>query len=57
LLYKYSTRAKAAVNRKVDGKHQKFLEETVAWGGAYHTEFYPTYDYKPVWEAGHKSGK
>ena len=21
-----------------------------AWG-AYHTEFYPTYDYKPVWEA------
>jgi len=25
--------------------------------GAYHTEFYPTYDYKPVWEAGHKSGK
>jgi len=28
-----------------------------AWGGAYHTEFYPTYDYKPVWEAAHKSGK
>jgi hypothetical protein len=24
--------------------------ETSAWGG-YHTEFYPTYDYKPVWEA------
>jgi hypothetical protein len=24
--------------------------ETIAWGG-YHTEFYPTYDYKPVWEA------
>ena len=28
-----------------------------AWGGAYHTEFYPTYDYKPIWEAAHKSGK
>jgi hypothetical protein len=29
--------------------------ETSAWGG-YHTEFYPTYDYKPVWEAmpGHR---
>ncbi|MBV9861100.1 MAG: hypothetical protein JO267_03020 [Alphaproteobacteria bacterium] len=24
--------------------------ETSAWGG-YHTEFYPTYDYKPVWDA------
>jgi hypothetical protein len=24
--------------------------ETGAWGG-YHTEFYPTYDYKPVWDA------
>ncbi len=24
--------------------------ESSAWGG-YHTEFYPTYDYKPVWEA------
>ena len=23
--------------------------ETGAWGG-YRTEFYPTYDYKPVWE-------
>jgi hypothetical protein len=30
--------------------------EQSAWGG-YHTEFYPTYDYKPVWEAmpGHHS--
>jgi len=28
-----------------------------AWGGAYHTEFYPTYDYKPIWEAAHKGGK
>jgi len=28
-----------------------------AWGGAYHTEFYPTYDYKPIWEAAHRSGK
>lgn len=28
-----------------------------AWGGAYHTEFYATYDYKPVWEAARKSGK
>jgi hypothetical protein len=25
-----------------------------AWG-AFHTEFYPTYDYKPVWEAAKKS--
>jgi hypothetical protein len=24
--------------------------ESSAWGG-YHTEFYPTYDYKPVWDA------
>jgi len=24
--------------------------ETSAWGG-YRTEFYPTYDYKPVWDA------
>jgi hypothetical protein len=24
--------------------------ESSAWGG-YRTEFYPTYDYKPVWEA------
>ncbi|PYX80156.1 MAG: hypothetical protein DMG70_24975 [Acidobacteria bacterium] len=24
--------------------------EQGAWG-AYHTDFYPTYDYKPVWEA------
>ena len=24
--------------------------ENSAWG-SYHTEFYPTYDYKPVWEA------
>jgi hypothetical protein len=24
--------------------------EQSAWGG-YHTEFYPTYDYKPVWDA------
>ena len=27
-----------------------------AWGGAYHTEFYPTYDYKPIWEAAHRGG-
>ena len=27
----------------------RVIEES-AWGG-YHTEFYPTYDYKPVWEA------
>ena len=27
--------------------------ERGAWG-AYRTEFYPTYDYKPVWEAEHK---
>jgi hypothetical protein len=24
--------------------------EQSAWGG-YRTEFYPTYDYKPVWDA------
>jgi hypothetical protein len=24
--------------------------EQSAWGG-YHTEFYPTYDFKPVWDA------
>jgi uncharacterized protein with GYD domain len=24
--------------------------ERGAWGG-YHTEFYPTYDFKPIWEA------
>jgi hypothetical protein len=30
-----------AVNRVV---------EQSAWGG-YHTEFYPTYDFKPVWDA------
>jgi hypothetical protein len=24
--------------------------EQTAWGG-YHTEFYPTYDFKPVWDA------
>lgn len=24
--------------------------EQSAWGG-YHTEFYATYDYKPVWDA------
>src|ERR1700733_9292889 len=27
----------------------RIIEES-AWGG-YRTEFYPTYDYKPVWEA------
>ena len=31
--------------------------ERGAWGG-FRTEFYPTYDYKPLWEAEHKqSGK
>lgn len=30
--------------------------ETGAWGG-YHTEFYPTYDYKPVWQSTWPSGK
>ena len=31
--------------------------ERGAWGG-FRTEFYPTYDYKPIWEAEHKqSGK
>jgi len=30
--------------------------ETSAWGG-YHTEFYPTYDYKPVWQSTWPSGK
>ena len=25
-----------------------------AWGG-YHTEFYATYDYKPIWEASRKA--
>jgi hypothetical protein len=24
-----------------------------AWG-AFHTEFYPTYDYKPMWQASHE---
>jgi hypothetical protein len=24
-----------------------------AWGG-YRTEFYPTYDFKPIWEASHR---
>ena len=28
-----------------------------AWGGAYRTEFYPTYDYKSIWEAAHRRGK
>jgi hypothetical protein len=27
--------------------------ENTAWG-AFHTDFYPTYDYKPVWEASQK---
>jgi hypothetical protein len=27
-----------------------------AWG-AFHTEFYPTYDYRPVWEASKKEGR
>jgi hypothetical protein len=27
--------------------------ERGGWG-AYRTEFYPTYDYKPVWEAEHR---
>jgi hypothetical protein len=27
----------------------RVIEES-AWGG-YHTEFYPTYDFKPVWDA------
>jgi len=27
-----------------------------AWG-AYRTEFYPTYDYKPVWEAERKKAQ
>jgi hypothetical protein len=27
----------------------RVIEQT-AWGG-YHTEFYPTYDFKPVWDA------
>jgi len=30
--------------------------EHVAWG-AYRTEFYPTYDYLPVWKASKQSGK
>ncbi len=30
--------------------------ETSAWGG-YRTEFYPTYDYKPVWQSTWASGK
>ncbi len=30
--------------------------ETSAWGG-YHTEFYPTYDYRPVWVQTWPSGK
>jgi hypothetical protein len=30
--------------------------EQGAWGG-YHTEFYPTYDYKPVWQSTWPSGK
>jgi hypothetical protein len=30
--------------------------ETSAWGG-YRTEFYPTYDYKPVWQSDWPSGK
>jgi len=30
--------------------------ETGAWGG-YRTEFYPTYDYKPVWQSTWASGK
>jgi len=28
-----------------------------AWGGAYRTEFYPTYDYRPIWETTHRGGK
>jgi hypothetical protein len=27
-----------------------------AWG-AFHTEFYPTYDYRPMWEASKKEGR
>jgi hypothetical protein len=27
-----------------------------AWG-AFHTEFYPTYDYRPLWEASKKEGR
>ena len=30
--------------------------ETSAWG-AYHTEFYPTYDYKPIGIANHEKAK
>jgi len=30
--------------------------ETSAWG-AYHTEFYPTYDYKPIGLANHEKAK
>jgi hypothetical protein len=30
--------------------------ETGAWGG-YRTEFYPTYDYKPIWQSDWPSGK
>jgi hypothetical protein len=30
--------------------------ETSAWG-AYHTEFYPTYDYKPTGIASHEKAK
>ena len=30
--------------------------ENSAWG-AFRTEFYPTYDYKPVWEAERKKGQ
>jgi hypothetical protein len=32
------------------------LVERGAWG-AFRTEFYATYDYKPIWEAEHRKGK
>jgi hypothetical protein len=32
-----------------NGNINRVIEST-AWGG-YRTEFYPTYDYKPVWDA------
>jgi hypothetical protein len=32
------------------------LIEHGAWGG-FRTEFYPTYDYKPIWQAKQITGK
>ncbi len=44
------------VTLRVPAEHLRAVNRTVeqnAWG-AYRTDFYPTYDYKPIWEAQRK---